>query len=209
MRYPVILILLLLGCAQPDAAAQQESAVAPFRSVALSHGGEVNVRHGAAQSVTVVAGQADLSVENGQLRISRCRTCPHRDRLRVEVVAPALDSLSVEQGGRIVVSGGFPPQAQLAASVFSGGALDLRALPADSVAASVDQGGVILTRVAGRLDAAVREGGRITYWGDPRVQQAIAHGGVVEHGDPADLERPIAELDSALVPPLPPVSKTR
>ena len=206
MRIWMLPVLLMLGCADPGPlAAQDRREVAPFRSVALSDGGRVVIRYGAAPSVTVTEGYADVSVEEGRLRIGPCHACPRVHARRIEVVAPALDSLSVDNGGRIEVEAGFPRQAQLAASVSHGGAIDARRLDAAHVTASVAQGGMIFTRPGERLDASVSQGGAVTYWGEPAVRRSVRHGGVIVAGRPADVERPIEELGTLAQPPHPPV----
>lgn len=187
-------LLALAGCAQPAPAdAQSVPELMPFRSIALSDGGHVVVRHGEAQSVTIRAGEADVAVEGTRLRIARQRASAHRERLEVEIVAPAIDALSVENGGRLVLAGDFPRRPTLALMVSNGGMLDARALAGDAVTAAIAQGGLIYTRAEQRLDAAVTQGGAITYWGDPQVQRAISHGGVVQRGEAADADRSIDE----------------
>lgn len=196
-------VLLALGCARPEpAAAQTVLDVAPFRSVGLSDGGHVTIRHGAEQRVTLVEGEADIAVEGTRLRIARCASCTHRNRPRVEIVVPALDALSVDNGGRLVLDGDFPRQTQLAAAVSNGGLLDARALAADQVSASVAQGGLIYAHPLQRLDAAVNHGGAITYWGEPRVRRAVSHGGIVQRGDEEDAARPLDDMMPQ--PPQPP-----
>ncbi len=209
MRYSLLPVLLVLGCARPEpAAAQTALELAPFRSVALSDGGRVVIRHGAAQRVTLVEGEADVTVEGTRLRIGRCRSCPRRVHPRVEIVTPTLDSLSVDNGGAIVVENGFPSQPVLAAAVDNGGAIDARGLDAGQVAASIAQGGMIYVRPSRALQAAIRQGGAITYWGDPAVQSAVSHGGVVQRGRAQDESRPLADLAPSPpkrlpVPPVP------
>ena len=207
-------LLLLAACARPaPAAAQSVPELAAFRSIALSDGGHVTVRHGDRQRVTLLAGEADIRVDGTQLHIARRRTPDHRERLEVEVVAPTLDALSVANGGRLVLAGDFPRQATLAAAVSNGGALDVRAMRAERVTAAVNQGGMIFTRPASHLDAAVSHGGAITYWGNASVSRAVADGGVVQRGRDEEAERPLEAmmprthklLPVAEAPPVPPL----
>lgn len=185
------------------AMALQALTLPPFDSVALSSGGQVTIRHGAVQSVTVRQGNAPIRVTGGRLVIEHCgRGCRRGERLAVEIVTPRLGSASVSDGGLLRVQGRFPAQPALAASVASGGAIDLRAVPARQVTASVAHGGIILVSPGERLTASVRQGGRISYWGTPAVQSAIEGGGVVERGVAADRDRPLADPHPAL-PPLP------
>jgi hypothetical protein len=206
-----LLALLIAGCAPGPASAQTAVDVAPFdafNAVDLRAGGRVVVRHGAAPSVRVVEGDPGtvrLTVENGRLRIERCRECRHDRGLRLEVVAPALTGLSIENGGTIALDGRFPDQAELAVAVAHGGRIDARALGAETVRASVSNGGHILTLPRRRLDAAVSQGGMIVYWGTPAVSPAIAGGGGVVRGRPGDIHGPVAEIgDVVQPPPLPP-----
>ncbi len=184
------------------ALALQALAPAPFNSVALRGGGEVTIRHGPVQSVTVRQGSAPVRVSGGRLTVEHCRRC---GRPLVEIVTPRLASVSVTDGGLLRVLGSFPAQDEIAAAVASGGAIDLRGLPARQVVASVAHGGIVLVRPSERLAANVSQGGRISYWGTPVVQSAIAGGGVVERGAAADLGRPFADLGPAPPPPVPPV----
>lgn len=204
MRQAMLMpVLLALGCTgSGPAAAQAVIDVPPFRSVQLSDGGHVTIRHGAEQRVTLVEGEADIAVEGTRLRIGRCTRCTNRSRPQVDIVVPALDAVSVDNGGRLVLDGAFPRQARLAAAVSNGGMLDARSLAADQVSASVAQGGLIYTHPLQRLEAAVNHGGAITYWGEPRVQRAVDHGGVVQRGDEEDAARPLDELMPQ--PPQPP-----
>jgi len=215
MRLSLSILLLLFGCAPAASASAGTIAVAPFNAVQLRNGGEVRIRQGDRQRVSIVEGEgvdADFSVANGRLRIDRCRArCRHGEPFRVEIVMPRLDAVSVEEGGRLVVLAGFPRLARLDATVANGGVVDARAMEADQVTAAVAQGGVIFTRPGERLDAAVSQGGVISYWGDPMVVKAVHGGGVVRQGRAEDRDRPLSELmplpqaiaPVALIPPLP------
>ena len=213
MSRAILLALVSAAACAPAVSAETPLSVAPFNAVELQDGGQVTIRPGPAQRVILVegdAGEVRAEVEGGRLRLRKCRTaCSHRGRLRIEIVTPQLESLAVRDGGIISVERGFAPQPTFAASVFSGGAIDMRGVAADSVAASIDQGGVILARPAVRLDAAVNQGGRITYWGDPRVRSSIRRGGVVERGRPGDADRPIADLEPLPLPPVPPLPPSK
>lgn len=195
-----IAMLAALFLAAPD--------VPPFDTVELRNGGEVVLVHGAAQSVTVREGEAAIRVvEGGRLVIDNCpNRCPrgHR-RLLVEIVTPTLAGVSVADGGVVRSAGAFPRQAAIAASVSSGGVVDLRSLPSGRARASVSQGGIILLNADEDLQAAIAQGGRIAYWGRPRVRSSVAHGGAVERGDAGDFARPLTELGPIAPPPVPPL----
>lgn len=172
-------------------AAQAQSAVnAPFRSVESRNGAHVTVRYGQSQSVQVLSGNPEVSIDgDGKLVIDNKRGS-HRVRTRIEVVTPNVQALGVQEGGKLTVEGGFPRQGAVAAAVTNGGILDLRRLPVDQVSAAVSSGGRIAVSPTRQLSAAVSQGGNITYWGDPSVTQSIDRGGVVVRGNGEDAARP-------------------
>jgi hypothetical protein len=175
---------------------------APFDSIELRGGGTVTVRHGDVQRVTVISGDPsrDVRSEGGRLVIDPCiERCRHGHHLEVEIVTPAIGRLAVRDGGLIQIVGEFPAQPEVAAAVSDGGTIDIRRLEASAVAASVSQGGRILTRPARALRASVSSGGVVTYWGDAQVTSSIRHGGAVVRGAAGDLRASVAGLD----PPLP------
>lgn len=180
---------------------------ASFQSVELRGGGEVVVRPGATQSVRLVQGDSAftrITTANGRLVIERCPDrCPRDYRSRVEVTTPSLAALAVNDGGVLRVEGSFPRRPSLAVSVSHGGGLDARALAADEVAASVSNGGIILTSAERRLNGAVAQGGRISYWGSPAVTRSVRQGGVVERGRAGD------DMLRPNLPPLRPLQPLR
>ena len=181
---PLALALLLT----PGVAGAAETVPVPaFRSVQLRGGGNVVVRPGPVQRVTIVSGSTAFTrihVErDGQLRIDACNArCPQLYRLVVEVESPALPDLAVMGGGRIAAQAGFRPQRQISAAVMGGGQIDTRAANTRDANAAVNGGGAILLRAAGNLSAAVNGGGEIRYWGDPHVTSAVAGGGNIRKG---------------------------
>lgn len=210
MRFRMMLMVGVLTAGADALSAQTVISTAPFRSVELQNGGLVVVRYGPTQRVTLLqsdADEADVVVEGSRLRISKCRSCRHDRRLRVEVITPTLESVAVAHGGTMALEGQFPAQTRLVATVSNGGRIDARALDAEQVTASVEQGGGIWTRSSRQLDASVTQGGAITYWGEPTVRQNIEHGGVVVRGRSEDAARPLRDLGPALAPapPIPPV----
>ncbi|HYD39165.1 MAG TPA: hypothetical protein VEA60_16220, partial [Allosphingosinicella sp.] len=201
-----------LAALPASAQAPAGQAVPAFKSIELRGGGTVTVRHGPVRRVTVRSGGAGRAIraEGDKLVIDRChRPCPAGHRIDVEIVTPAIAGLAVTDGGLIQLSGSFPPQAEIAAAVSSGGTVDMRPLVAARVAAAVSHGGGILASAGRELAAAVSNGGIVTYWGDPKVASSIRHGGAVVPGKAADLARPLARLDPGMppppLPPLPPV----
>jgi hypothetical protein len=162
--------------------------VSEFRSIALSNGGHVVVRHGPVQSVSIRAGDLQYTrvrVDDQRLIIDRtARECPERYRLEIEVVTPHVSRVSVSNGGTVQTIGEFPAQASIEADVEQGGTADIRAIPADRVNASVYSGGRIFTTAQQKLTASVESGGAITYWGDVQdVSESVRHGGVVTRGN--------------------------
>jgi hypothetical protein len=61
----------------------------------------------------------------------------------------------------------------------------------------------------GSLFARVTQGGAIIYWGNPRVQSSVQHGGVVDKGSADELNVPLAELSPPLLSTLVPTNHPR
>jgi hypothetical protein len=165
------------------AAAQTPVSVAVFDSLQLHGGGEVVLRHGPEQRVTLLEGDpefASIEVErDGDLVIRPCRRSCRDQRLRVEVVTPRIDAVAITGGGLIRAEGRFPARESVALAVTGGGTIDARALTADNVVTAVTGGGRIRTAPRETLVAAVRGGGAILYSGDPDKTVAIDGGGTV------------------------------
>lgn len=175
--------------AATGASAETVVPLAPFRSVGLSGGGDVVLKHGNVQRVTLIAGSTQftrLEVRgNGNLEIEACNdSCPHNYDLRIEIVSPDIEGVAIEGGGTIRAEGGFPAGRQLDAAVSGGGEIDVRAIAAGEVNAAVNGGGDIAATATKSLNAAVSGGGDITYWGNPAVSQAVSGGGSVTHAAP-------------------------
>ena len=124
----------------------------------------------------------------------------------VEVVTPQIARVSITDGGTIE-SRGNSAQSEIAASVTSGGTIDIRTIRVDRVNASVSEGGRIFTRPQASMFATVVNGGNITYWGKAQVQSSIGGGGVVTEGDADEIDKPLSELTSLQEspPPAPPL----
>ena len=163
--------------------------VGEFRWVDLDGGGQVIVRHGPVQRVTLVKGDLEntsVRIGAGQRLLIDHKGKHHRDgyRMQIEVVTPHLTGAAVSNGGTVQVVGAFPAQASIDAAVDNGGTVDIRSIAADSVKASVNQGGRIFTTAQKSLSADVESGGAITYWGDvTHVKEAVRDGGVVQRGE--------------------------
>ncbi len=190
----------------------QKMALGRFNSVELRNGGKVFLRHGATQRVTLLKGspvytQVTITGED-RLLINKCRTdCPRRYELEIEIVTPDIAGISIADGGTIEVRDSFPPRKEIRVAVSQGGTIDIRSLTVDSVTASVDQGGKILTKPQSAMIASVRQGGNITYWGDAQVRSSVRDGGVVTKGTADEADKPLSELSDAVqsVPPVPPL----
>ena len=173
----------LLALASIPAAAQTPIAVPRFDSVELRGGGELVIRHGPQQRVTLISGNralAGFEVErDGKLVIRACRTSCRRQNLRVEVVTPELDAVAINGGGSIRIDGRFPREDSFAVAINGGGTIDARAVPARNVAAAINGGGRIRTAPERSLAASIRGGGAILYTGDPETAVSIRGGGTV------------------------------
>src|SRR3954462_15582407 len=147
MRSILPMFALALAVSGP-ALATEPVPVPAFRSVQLRGGGEVTLRPGAVQRVTVVEGSARITRfqvdRDGQLRIDVCNgNCPRNYRLSVEIQSPFAPDVALAGGGLIPATAGFSPQRQLSAAIKGGGKIDVLAVTAGSVSAAVHGGGLI------------------------------------------------------------------
>ena len=186
MRSIVPLFAFAFAASAPVVAAEYVQ-VPAFRSVELRGGGDVTLRAGRAQQVTILEGSSQVSriyvARDGKLRIEACNNrCPRNYRLRIDVQSPRVPDVAIAGGGRIHASGGFPTQGEVAAAVDGGGHIDLRSIEATHVTAAVNGGGHIAVRPRARLTAAVNGGGDIRYLGNPQVTMAVQGGGTVRPG---------------------------
>jgi hypothetical protein len=161
--------------------------VSPFNSIELRGGGELTLRPGPVQRVTLIEGSSQFTnirvLSQKRLRIDACNErCPRHYRLRILVESPAVPILAVQGGGTITASPGFAEPRELTLAVGGGGVIDTRAVPSSAVTAAVSGGGVIKVQARGALTAAVNGGGEIRYLGNPAVTTAIQGGGTVRPG---------------------------
>jgi Putative auto-transporter adhesin, head GIN domain len=182
MRY-VALLTLAFAFAFSQVAATDVPA-GEFQSVELRNGGRVVIRHGAVQRVTIAEGDERYTrvrlADGKRLIVDRTGDCPRGHRVSVEITTPHLAAARVSNGGSIVVSGAFPAQTSIEASVDQGGTVDVRSIRADDVEATVYSGGRIFATAERTLEASVESGGAITYWGGARVRRSVRDGGVVQ-----------------------------
>jgi hypothetical protein len=167
----------------PGAVAQTPIEVGRFDSIELRGGGDLVIRHGARQSVTMLSGDRALAGfdvdRDGTLVIRPCRTSCRDQRLRVEVVTPVLEAVAIRGGGTIRTEGGFPAAANVAVAVHGGGTIDARAVPGRNVAAAIVGGGLIRVAARDNLAATILGGGSVRYLGDPRTTVSVNGGGAV------------------------------
>jgi hypothetical protein len=187
MRSTALFLLPVLVAAAPLAAAETVP-VPNFRSVELRGGGDVLVRPGAVQRVTIVNGSTQFTSfhleRDGQLKIDACNDrCPRNYDLRIVIESPRAPNVAVEGGGAITAAAGFAPQEQLSVAVNGGGRIDVRSISASRFNAAVNGGGKILLGPSSALAAAVNGGGDIRYSGNPAVTMAVRGGGSVSRGD--------------------------
>jgi hypothetical protein len=184
MRSIVPLFAIAFAASAP-ALAIESVAVPAFRSVELRGGGQVTLRPGSVQRVTIVDGSSQYTRirvrRDGKLQIDACNgRCPRNYSLKVEIQSPRAPDVGISGGGAVRASSGFPSQSQIAAAVDGGGVIDLRAVDVANVTAAVNGGGKIDVRPRRSLTAAVNGGGEIRYWGNPQVTMAVHGGGLVK-----------------------------
>ena len=183
MRPIIPLSAAALGMSAPVLAAEMVP-VPAFTAIELSNGGDVELRRGPVQRVTIVEGSSQFTsvrvVRDRKLSIDACNArCPRHYRLRILIESPSVPVLGVSGGGRITAAPGFGSQRDLTVAVGGGGGIDVRAVPAEVATAAVSGGGAIKVRARRVLTAAVNGGGDIQYWGNPTVTSAINGGGIV------------------------------
>jgi Putative auto-transporter adhesin, head GIN domain len=158
-----------------------------FNSIELRGGGELMLRPGPIQRLTLVEGSSQFTNirvgSDGRLKISACNArCPQHYRLRILVESPSVPVLAVEGGGAITAAAGFAVQRAVTLAVHGGGSIDARAIPVNAATAAIHGGGDIKVQPREALTAAVNGGGTVRYWGSPVVTSVIKGGGNVRPG---------------------------
>jgi hypothetical protein len=184
MRLTHLIAAAAIVAAVPAVAAAQTVVPLPkFESVELNGGGDVVIRQGPVQRVTLRRGSTEysrLDVRGGKLVIRACDWhCPFHYDLEVEIETPEIGGAAVNGGGDITAEGPFRPQGAVSAAVHGGGKVDLQAVKASSASAAVHGGGRVLVFAQNSLAAEVMGGGSIRYQGQPTVSTAIHGGGSV------------------------------
>ena len=169
---PLFLItigLVALVAAAPGAASTPVS-VPVFDSINLKGGGHVVVRHGGAQSVTLVSGNLETTrfkvTHDGTLEVDACVRSCNDYRLEVEIVTPGLEGVGVEGGGEIRADGAFPQRDSLAIGIEGGGEIDMIAISAGAVAAGIEGGGTIRYRGDPTVTSGIEGGGSVSRIGE-------------------------------------------
>jgi hypothetical protein len=167
----------------PGAVAQTPISVGRFDEVELRGGGDIVIRHGAEQRVTMLSGDralASFEVDGqGRLVIRPCRRSCENQRFRAEIVTPRLEAVAIRGGGTISAEGGFPAEDNVAVAIHGGGTIDARAVTGRRVAAAIVGGGHIRVSAERNLAASIIGGGAIEYVGEPRKSVSILGGGAV------------------------------
>lgn len=177
-----ILGLLPLALAAP-ASAGTVVPLAPFQGIDLHGGGDVVLKHGAVQRVTILKGSlqySKLTVVNGTLDVSACDSwwnCPRNYDFKVEIETPMLSAIAVHGGGELSTEGAFPAQDRLSLAIHGGGDADVRAIPVRNASVSVHGGGDLRVTATEALSGSVEGGGDVTYWGHPKQLSVATHGG--------------------------------
>src|SRR5687768_113955 len=117
MRSLRLLMFVVLATTVPasSGAAQTVIPLGQFRSVELHNGGNVLLRHGPTQRVTLLTGSlqcTQVRLADGQRLVinndGHGRDCGRHERLRIEVITPELSAVSVSNGGTLQSIGAFP-----------------------------------------------------------------------------------------------------
>ena len=177
-------LFVLATLAATPALAAELVHVPRFQSVELRGGGDVSIRPGSVQRVTLVEGSRQFTsfrVErNGSLKIDACNAqCPRNYSLRIEIESPSVPAVAIRGGGEIVAASGFGPQPELSAAIMGGGEINVRSVRAATVSAAINGGGTIHAGPSSSLSVAVNGGGSVRYSGNPQLNTAIVGGGSV------------------------------
>jgi hypothetical protein len=177
------LVAAPIAAAPVAAAAQTVVPVDKFTAVELHGGGNITIRQGPVQRVTLVRGDPDRArfhVSGGKLVMSPCDGwCFGPNHFDVEIETPELNGAGIMGGGRIIAEGNFPAQGAVSAIIHGGGDIDLRTVPSQSAQAAIHGGGKIYVAAQSSLDASIFGGGMIRYAGHPSVNSSIHGGGSV------------------------------
>lgn len=99
------------------------------------------------------------------------------ENLRIRIGSPIVPRIEMRGGGSFIVEEGFKPVKSLKCRIEAGGSLDASALQAASVYAFIQDGGNMQLHAETYLKGEVKDGGQISYKGDPEVQRMVAGDG--------------------------------
>lgn len=183
IRLPHLFVASLLLSAA--AFAGSDVSVPHFTDLRAHSGANVKLVYGPTQRVTVIKGdlsKGHIEVKDGRtLDIAACSGfCWGDHRLDVEVVTPRVESVGVDSGADVKASGNFPKQPHLSVHASSGGDVDVKAIPAESVDANANSGGDAYVQALSTLNANANSGGDVHYSGHPAHvnSQSNSGGGV-------------------------------
>jgi Putative auto-transporter adhesin, head GIN domain len=169
--------------------ASEDRTLGEFHALNVSAAIRATVSVGSPQHITVTADDNILpmvsaSVSNGELQLSMQGTVTTRTPVSVDIVVPALDSLTATSAARIDVTGltadalkvvansaGTISAAGQATSLNvnaeSAGTADLANVPVQSVQANITSAGHALVNVSGSVTGTVHTAGLLTISGNP------------------------------------------
>jgi hypothetical protein len=162
-------LLAVAAAALPAiAAAQTVVPVDKFDAVELRGGGDITIRQGPVQRVTIVRGDPKTArvevidrANGGKLILSPCEGfCVSMHHFEVLVETPDLGGVKINGGGHIAAEGAFRPRAALSAAI--------------------NGGGKIIVAAQNSLAASIYGGGQIRYVGQPTIATSIHGGGSVD-----------------------------
>lgn len=186
MRHVLPVLFLFLSAVVPAANAQLPDASPVsgdrFERVELRGGGTVSIHPGADPRVELL-GDAERTMQlsrSSGTQVVECRApCRNRPEGVVSITTPSLAAVQISGGGTIRIAKGFPSAGHLEVQVRGGGSIDASNLIAESVRAEVHGGGSVYVSPLRSLQALVRGGGTLVYFGDPEVASTIDSGGSV------------------------------
>ncbi len=169
-----------------------------FSSIEVDGSSDVEVQIGAAQQVAVTGDDnlldmIDLTVRDGRLTVSSHGSYRSRRDLKVAITLPALDAVTIEGSGDVVLHGfaGSALKLRIAGSgdihadgavdtlalrIAGSGDADLSALKAKTAAVEINGSGDASVFASESLSAATNGSGDIRYSGDPKQLATAVHG---------------------------------
>lgn len=189
-------LVLVTGCYTSVSAvigsgksASEDRQVGDFHALSTSTAILATVTIGTPQRVTVTAddnllSMVDTSVSNGKLQLSIRGSITSRTPIQVDIVVPALDSLSASSAGHIEVTGisadalsvtvdsagvvnATGHATSLDVSAQSSGTADLSAVPVQDVTANLASAGRASVDASASVSGKVQSAGVLTISGNP------------------------------------------